>query len=417
MPEPFPLPAKELLPLLKRYPTPFYLYDEISIRATAQRLQKAFRPNKFRNFFAVKALPNPAIMKILSEEGMGMDCSSYAELVLAEKAGIRGENIMFSSNNTAPEEFRKARELGAIINLDDVSHISMLEKNGGIPQLICFRYNPGPQWTSGSNMIIGKPEEAKFGCTKKQLFEGYEIMKKRGVKRFGIHCMIASNVRETAYFAELAGMMVSLVEEIQEKEGLTFEFINLGGGLGIPYRLEEKPADIAAISSSIQDAYRLLTKNSTGKPPALFMESGRYVTGPYGWLITKVIHLKETYKKFIGVDASMHDLMRPGMYGAYHHITVLGKEKIPATQKYDVAGSLCENNDKFAVDRLLPVVKEGDILIIHDAGAHGHSMGFNYNGKLRCAELLLKEDGSVVQIRRAETVKDYMGTLCFTEPV
>ncbi len=412
MPEPFPLDTKKLSAVLKKHPTPFYLYDESAIRRTARRLQKAFRPLPFRNFFAVKALPNPIIMKILSEEGMGMDCSSYAELVLAEKAGIRGENIMFSSNNIAAEEFRKARELGAIINLDDISHIPMLEKNGGIPPVISFRYNPGPQWTSGSNTIIGKPEDAKFGCTKKQLFEGYGVMKKKGVRRFGIHGMIASNVRETSYFAELSRMMVSLAMELHKRAGIQLEFINLGGGLGIPYRLEEKPADIAAISSSIHNAYRLLTNNSKGKLPALFMECGRYVTGPHGWLVTKAIHLKDTYKKFIGVDASMQNLMRPGMYGAYHHITVLGKESFPATQRYDVTGSLCENNDKFAVDRLLPMVEEGDILMIHDAGAHGHSMGFNYNGKLRCAELLLREDGSVVQIRRAETVEDYMGTLC-----
>ncbi len=285
MPKPFPLDAKKLSAVLKGFPTPFYLYDEYSIRSAAQHLNKAFHFSQlsFLNFFAVKALPNPAIMKIISEEGMGMDCSSYAELVLAEKAGLRGENIMFSSNNTAPEEFRKARKLGAIINLDDISHIPMLERNGGIPQLVCFRYNPGPQWKSSSNSIIGKPEDAKFGCTKEQLLKGYMIMKRKGVKRFGIHCMIASNVRETRYFAKLSHMMVSLAMELRKKLGIRLEFINLGGGLGIPYRPREKAVDLKAVSGYIGREWRRLGQERTRKnEPALFMECGRYVTGPGG---------------------------------------------------------------------------------------------------------------------------------------
>ncbi len=398
--------------ILEQYPTPFHLYDEAGIRANARRLKAAFAGFEgFKEYFAVKALPNPFIMKILKEEGFGADCSSLPELLLAEEVGIVGENIMFSSNDTPAEEFAKAKQLDAIINLDDISHIPFLERTSGIPELICFRYNPGS--LKKGNAIIGQPEEAKYGFTREQLFEGYRMAKEKGAKRFGLHTMVASNELDYSYFIETASILFDLVVEINRKLGIRFEFINIGGGIGIPYRPEQEAVSYEKVAHGIQELYQeKIVKNGLA-PVKLFMECGRIITGPYGYLVARVRHIKKTYKDYVGLDACMANLMRPAMYGAYHHITVLGKEDRPAQHKYDVTGSLCENNDKFAIDRMLPEVEAGDVLVIHDSGAHGHAMGFNYNGKLRSAELLLRESGEVVQIRRAETPRDYFATLDF----
>ncbi|MBW2975096.1 diaminopimelate decarboxylase [Candidatus Woesearchaeota archaeon] len=405
---------KKIVEIIDRHKTPFHIYDEKGIRENAGRLKHAFKDiYGFKEYFAVKALPNPFILKVLKEEGFGTDCSSLPELILSEKVGITGEEIMFSSNDTPKKEFIKAAELGAIINLDDISHIDFLEKAAGIPKVICFRYNPGKLRKTKKQNVIGKPEEAKYGLTKEQLFKAYRIMKEKGVKRFGLHTMIASNELNYQFFIETARMLFDLVAEISKEVGISFEFINIGGGIGIPMKPGEKPVSYEKIAQGIKKHYEgIIVKNGLA-PLKLFMECGRVITGPYGWLITKVIHMKHTYKDFAGCDANMANLMRPAIYGAYHHITVLGKENIKADHKYDVTGSLCENNDKFAIDRKLPEIKEGDILAIHDTGAHGHAMGFNYNGKLRSAELLLREDGSVLEIRRAETVEDYFSTLDF----
>ena len=407
-----PFAKEKILETAKQYPTPFHIYDEAGIRGNARKFKLAFSilPG-FKEFFAVKALSNPFILKILKEEGFGTDCSSFPELLLSEKAGITGENIMFSSNDTPANEYKKAIELGAIINLDDISHIQFLERNAKLPDIICFRYNPGPSRTG--NVIIGDPKEAKYGFTREQLLEGYRICQEKGIKRFGLHTMIISNELNPDFFIETAKMMFELAAEINEKLGIKPEFINLGGGLGIPYRPEQRALDYEKLASKIKNAYDEIIVQKGLDGIRIFMECGRVITGPYGCLVTTVLHLKHTYKDFIGVDACMANLMRPAMYGAYHHITVLGRESEPTTKMYDVTGSLCENNDKFAIDRPLPQVREGDILVIHDTGAHGHAMGFNYNGKLRSAELLLREDGSVVQIRRAETADDYFGTLDF----
>jgi len=401
-----PFDKKKIEEVKNKWPTPFHIYDENGIRNYAKRLYKAFSwvPG-FENHFAVKALPNPYVMKILKEEGMGADCSSLPELMLAEKAGITGEDIMFSSNDTPAEEFLKAKKMGAIINLDDISHIDFLEKTTGMPELICFRYNPGP--LKKGNAIIGHPEEAKYGFTREQLFDGYKKVKEMGVKRFGLHTMVASNELDPKYHIETAKMLFELVLEIKEKVGIDIEFINLGGGYGIPYKPGEKEIDLEYISGEIKKLYEEMGLDGL----KIKMESGRMITGPYGWLITTVRHMKHTYKDYVGCDACMANLMRPALYGAYHEITVLGKKG--NDHKYDVTGSLCENNDKFAIDRMLPEIKEGDILAIHNSGAHGHAMGFNYNGKLRSAELLLRKNGSVVEIRRAETVEDYFITLDF----
>ncbi len=394
-------------------PTPFHIYDEAGIRKKARELYKAFSwVDGFKNHFAVKACPNPYILKILKEEGMGTDCSSLPELILSEKTGIMGEDIMFTSNDTPAEEFRKAFELGAMINLDDISHIDFLRKslNGKFPELICFRYNPGPM--RKGNFIIGDPKEAKYGFTKKQLFEGYKKCKK--AKRFGLHTMVVSNELNEDYHIETARMLFELAVEIKQKLGIELEFVNLGGGYGTPYKPDEKEIDLQYVSDGIRTLYdEMITAN--GLKLRIIMENGRMVTGPYGWLITKVRHIKHTYKDFVGCDANMANLMRPAVYGAYHHITVLGKEGKKPMHKYDVTGSLCENNDKFAVDRMLPEIEPEDLLAIHNTGAHGHAMGFNYNGKLRSAEMLLKEDGKIVQIRRAETVDDYFATLDFSK--
>ncbi|ADR18427.1 diaminopimelate decarboxylase [Calditerrivibrio nitroreducens] len=410
-----PFTKDQIEKIIEKYPTPFHIYDEKGIRENARRLKNVFSWNKgFKEFFAVKACPNPYILKILKEEGFGADCSSLPELVLSEKVGIVGEEIMFTSNETPANEYKKAYELGAIINLDDITHISYLENTlGKLPELLCFRYNPGP--LREGNAIIGKPEEAKYGFTKAQLFEGYKIIKEKGVKRFGLHTMVASNELNPDYFIETVRMLLELVLEINKELGIKFEFINMGGGIGIPYRPGQKAVDLQYVSNGIKSLFETMLKGSGMEDLKLYMENGRMITGPYGYLVTKAIHRKNIYKNYIGVDACMANLMRPGMYGAYHHITVMGKENAKHDKVYDVVGSLCENNDKFAIDRNLPEIEIGDIIVIHDTGAHGYAMGFNYNGKLRSAELLLKEDGTVEQIRRAETIDDYFATLDFSK--
>lgn len=405
-----PFSQQQIAKLIKKYPTPWHIYDEAGIRKTSKGLYKAFDwANGFCNYYAVKALPNPEILKILKDEGMGADCSSLAELVLVEKVGFKGEQIMFTSNDTSQEEFKKAYELGAVINLDDISHIESLEQAiGRLPELLCFRFNPGAERTG--NSIIGNPMEAKYGLTREQLEEAVGICKAKGVKRFGIHTMLASNELDQSYFVLTARMMFELAIQIKTSYDIEVEFINLGGGFGIPYMPDQEPLDLQAVSDGIKDQYTAML-GGRGMKPKLFFECGRYVTGPHGYLVSQVLHLKHTYRDYVGLDSSMANLMRPGMYGAYHHITVLGKSKAPQTHIYDVTGSLCENNDKFAVQRLLPQVEIGDIVVIHDTGAHGHSMGFNYNGKLRSAELLLQVSGEVKLIRRAETLDDHFATL------
>jgi diaminopimelate decarboxylase len=402
--------TEQLERIVQIYPTPFYLYDERGIRASARALLDAFAWSPgFTNYFAVKATPNPRIMAVLADEGCGMDCSSLAELVLSEHIGVTGERIMFTSNNTPAAEFQAARRLGAVINLDGVGHLDYLDQHAGLPDLISFRYNPGP--LREGNTIIGRPEEAKFGCTREQLFEGYAAARARGVRRFGLHTMLASNELDPAYFIATARMLFGLVVELHAALGICFEFVNLGGGIGIPYRPEQQPVDLAIVSAGIRAAYEEIIVANGIHPLRLCMECGRLLTGPHGVLVTRVRHIKQTYRRYAGVDASMADLMRPGMYSAYHHISVPGKEHEPHATSYDVVGSLCENNDKFAVERMLPELATGDVLVIHDAGAHGRAMGFNYNGKLRPAELLLRANGAVQQIRRAETLDDYFATL------
>ena len=407
-----PFSKSEILEIINNYPTPFHIYDEQGIRSNARNFMKSFGilPG-FKQFFAVKATPNPFILKIMKQEGFGVDCSSLAELEMAEKIGFSGEDIMFSSNDTPAEDFRKARSLGAIINLDDISHIGFLEKHAGIPDLICLRYNPGA--LRKGNDIIGKPEEAKYGLTREQMIDAYMILQKKGAKRFGMHTMVVSNELNENYFIETARMMFELAVEINKKTGIKIEFINLGGGIGIAQKPEEKPVSYSVIVEGVKKHYDGIISENKLHPIKIFTECGRVITGPYGYLVTKVIHLKHIYKDYVGTDASMANFMRPAIYGAYHHITVIGKENVPKNHLYDVTGSLCENNDKFAINRKLPEIEEGDVLVIHDTGAHGHAMGFNYNGKLRSAELLLREGGSVIQIRRAETVNDYFATLDF----
>jgi diaminopimelate decarboxylase len=410
-----PFNETQVREIIRNYPTPFCLYDERGIRQNARRLKAAFDwCDGFKEYFAVKATPNPYILKIAKEEGFGADCSSLPELLLAERVGIMGENIMFTSNDTPFKEFQQAKALGAIINLDDITHVRYVEEcAGGLPELICFRYNPGP--LREGNAIIGKPEEAKYGLTRPQLFEAYASARKKGCRRFGLHTMVASNELNLEFFVETARMLFDLAIELAEKLGVRLEFVNLGGGIGIPYRPEQKALDLEALGQAVKALYDERIRPAGLHPLRVYMENGRCITGPYGFLVTKAIHEKHTYKEYVGVDACMANLMRPGIYGAYHHITVLGKEHAPANTMVDVVGSLCENNDKFAIDRTLPKVEVGDILVIHDAGAHGHSMGFQYNGKLRCAELLLREDGTVQQIRRAETIDDYFATLDFSK--
>jgi len=405
-----PFDEKLLRDVTLEIPTPFYIYDEKAIRTMARRFAKAFdwAPRGFRNHFAVKACPNPYILEILGAEGMGADCSSMAELVLSEAVGIVGDRLFFSSNNTPIAEFEKAIELGGVINLDDITHLRDL-KRIGMPDTLSFRYNPGP--AKKGNAFIGKPEEAKYGLTREQMIEAYRMALEWGVKRFGIHTMVASNELDVDYFLETADMLFNLLYEVSEKSGVAIDFINFGGGIGIPYRPGDKTVNLEAISNGIKKLYTEYIVNGVLKPPIILFECGRVVTGPYGCLVTRAIHEKHIYKEYIGIDACMADLMRPGMYGAYHHITVLGKTEVH--KNYDVVGSLCENNDKFAIDRSLPKIERGDILVIHDAGAHGRAMGFNYNGKLRPAELLLGQDGKVREIRRKENLKDYFATLTF----
>jgi len=399
--------------LTKTRPTPFHIYDEAAIVANARRLNRAFAWNEgFREYFAVKAAPNPFLMRLLAAEGFGSDCSSLPELLLSRQVGIVGEEVMFTSNDTPAEEFRVARKLGAVINLDDISHIAFLEQAAGLPDLICCRYNPGA--AREGNPIIGRPEEAKYGFTRAQLFEGYRMLKERGVKRFGLHTMVASNELEAGYFVHTAQMLLDLVGELTQELGITFEFINIGGGIGIPYRPDQQAIDLEFVGEGVRRAHEAFVASGLA-PLKIYMECGRMVTGPYGYLVSRVLHLKQTYKNYVGLDASMANLMRPALYGAYHHITVLGKEDAARDRIYDVTGSLCENNDKFAIDRAMPETVPGDLVVIHDAGAHGHAMGFNYNGKLRSAELLLRPDGSFLEIRRAETVADYFATLDFEQ--
>jgi diaminopimelate decarboxylase len=412
----FPLDKDALDKIAQKYPTPFYVYDEKAIIENVRRIKAAFSVfPSYKNHFAVKALPNPYILKLLAVEGFGADCSSYPELLLAGIAGMKGEDIMLTANETPASEYRAALKMGAVINLDDFSHIEYLEKTAGLPELVSMRYNPGP--LKEGNAIIGKPEEAKYGLTREQLINGYWLLKEKGVKRFALHTMVASNELSTPYHVETARMLFELAVEIQKKAEVRLEFINLGGGVGIPYKPEQTAVDYQSLTSVIQKAYDEIIKPAELDPINIRTEWGRVITGPYGWLVARAIHKKEIYRKYIGLDACMADLMRPALYGAYHHITIPGKETAPLTEVYDVVGSLCENNDKFAIQRSLPkidVTSEngiGDFVVIHDAGAHGRAMGFNYNGKLRCGELLLRQDGSIVQIRRPETVDDYFATL------
>lgn len=412
-----PFDKAKLDEIAAKWPTPFHIYDAKAIRENAKRMKKAFSWNKgWREFFAVKAAPNPHLMTLLKEFGFGSDCSSMAELVLAEKVGNTGEAIMFTSNDTPLAEFRKAWELGAIINLDDITHWDALLEAVGPDadfsgRLMCCRYNPGP--LKGGNAIIGKPEEAKYGMTREQLFDCYAKMKAAGVKRFGLHTMVASNELDPEYIIDTARLLFSLVVELREKLGIEFEFVNIGGGIGIPYKPGQEAMDLERVSKGVKQANDEILAAAGARGVKLFMECGRCVTGPYGYLVSRVIHIKNTYRLYAGLDACMSNLMRPAMYGAYHEIVVPGKENSAETSVYDVTGSLCENNDKFAIQRVLPVLERGDYVVICDAGAHGHAMGFQYNGKLRSAELLLEADGSVRQIRRAETLDDYFATLEF----
>ena len=409
-----PFSAEKLAEIMAQYPTPFHIYDEKAIVANVRRLTRAFSwAPSFQEYFAVKAAPTPALLELLAKEGVGADCSSLPELILADLAGIKGESIMFTSNDTPAHEFVKARSLGAVINLDDITHIDFLEKHAGIPEMISFRYHPGPLQKS-SNTIIGTPEEAKYGLTHDQLLEAYRIAKEKGAKRFGLHTMVISNELNPDCFIATAQMIFNLVVEIKNKLAIDIELVNFGGGVGIPYRPEDTAVDLEYVGRGIEQAYNDTIVACGLGPLKIALELGRSITGPYGYLVAKAIHKKETYKNYIGLDACMANLMRPALYGSYHHITVIGKENAPLDHVYDVTGSLCENNDKFAINRALPKIDIGDTIVIHDAGAHGHAMGFNYNGKLRSAELLLKEDGSVQLIRRAETIEDYFSTMIFS---
>ena len=406
-----------LFPGLERiadhYGTPFHIYDEAGIRDTGRALQDAFSGvSEFKEFFAVKALPNPRILEIMKSMGFGFDCSSITELMLSRRAGAAPDDIMFTSNNTSREEFLLAEEAGGcVLNLDD---ISLLPKVPRLPERVCFRYNPGPKRTG--NDIIGNPVESKYGVSHDQILDAYRTAREMGARRFGLHTMLASNERNYAYMVQTAEMLLSLIDWIHSETGIIFEFINIGGGLGIPYRPEDPPLDLAAMADGITGCIDGF-KATNGYAPRLYMESGRYISGPHGVLVTTAINQKDIYRKYIGVDACMSALMRPGMYGAYHHIDVFGKDNAAITEVVDVVGSLCENNDKFAVQRRLPAIDEGDLLIIQDTGAHGHSMGFNYNGKLRPQELLLRTDGTTERIRRAETPEDYFATLDFTPDI
>ena len=408
------LTKEQIAEVTKKYPTPFHIYDEKGIRENARTMAKAFSWNKgFKEYFALKATPNPYIMQILKEEGCGFDCSSMTELMMSEAVGSTGTEIMFSSNATPAEEFVKARELNAIINLDDFTHVAFLERVAGLPKRICCRYNPGGVYEV-SNGIMDNPGDAKYGMTKEQMIEAYRIMKEKGVEEFGIHSFLCSNTVTNDYYPMLARTLFELAVELKEKTGANITFINLSGGVGIPYRPDQKANDIMVIGEGVRKAFEEILVPAGMGDVAIFTELGRFMLAPYGQLVATAVHEKHIYKEYIGLDACAVNLMRPAMYGAYHHITIPGKEDQPCDHKYDVTGSLCENNDKFAIDRMLPKIDLGDYVVIHDTGAHGFSMGYNYNGKLRSAELLLKENGEVSMIRRAETPADYFATFDFT---
>ncbi len=406
---------EQLQEIVKEYPTPFHLYDEKGIRENARKLKDAFSWNKgFKEYFAVKATPNPFLLKILKEEGCGTDCSSMTELMLSEALGFGEGEIMFSSNATPAEEFVKAREVNAIINLDDITHIDFLEKTAGIPETVCCRFNPGGVFKI-STSIMDNPGDAKYGFTKEQMIEGYKKLKELGVKNFGIHSFLASNTVTNEYYPTLAKILFELAVELKEKTGADIKFINLSGGVGIPYKPDQEGNDIKVIGEGVRKAYEEVLIPAGMGDIAIYTELGRFMLGPYGCLVTTAIHEKHTHKEYIGLDACAVNLMRPAMYGAYHHITVMGKEDAPCDHMYDVTGSLCENNDKFAIDRMLPKVDIGDLLVLHDTGAHGFAMGYNYNGKLKSAEVLLKEDGSTQLIRRAEKPEDYFVTFDYCD--
>ena len=406
-----PPPQAKLREIIEQVPTPFHLYDAGGIRDNVRKLQDAFSWNPgFMEYFAVKATPNPSILRLLKELGCGVDCASYTELLLANEVGFRGDEIMFSSNATPADEFRLARTLDAIINLDDITHIEFLAENGGIPEKISLRYNPGGQFNIGTR-VMGNPAEAKFGLTPEQMPEAIRRLQELGVKQFGIHSFLSSNTTDGDYYPTLARMLFELAISLNEETGAEFFLINLSGGIGIPYEPDQPQADVARIGSEVERAYRETGVEEKLGGVRIVTELGRYITGPNGWLVATALHEKDTHKRFIGLDASASNLLRPAMYGAYHHITVSGKEDAPATMVYDVTGALCESNDRFAVDRPLPEVQRGDIVVLHDTGAHGYSMGHNYNGKLRSAEVLLEEDGSFRKIRRAETPRDYFATV------
>ncbi|RXS75570.1 MULTISPECIES: diaminopimelate decarboxylase [Blautia] len=411
-----PFVTKEQLDeITAKFPTPYHLYDEKGIRDNAKAVKEAFAWNKgYREYFAVKACPNPTLIQIMKEYGCGCDCSSLTELMLSQAMGCKGSDIMFSSNATPAEEYQYAAKLGAIINLDDITHIDFLEKAiGYIPETISCRYNPGGLFKI-SNDIMDNPGDAKYGMTTEQLFEAFKILKAKGAKKFGIHAFLASNTVTNEYYPMLAKVLFEVAVKLEKETGADIEFINLSGGVGIPYKPDQEPNDIRAIGEGVRKVYEEVLVPAGMGDVALYTEMGRFMTGPYGCLVTKAIHEKHTYKEYIGCDACAVNLMRPAMYGAYHHITVMGKEDQPCDHKYDITGSLCENNDKFAIDRMLPKIDMGDYLVIHDTGAHGYAMGYNYNGKLKSAEILLKEDGSFEMIRRAETPRDYFATLdCF----
>ncbi len=405
------LTKEEIKKITETIPTPFHVYDEAAIRENARNLFKAFSWNKgFKEYFAVKATPNPSIMKVLQQEGCGMDCSSLAELLLSESIGSTGNEIMFSSNATPAEEFVKAKELKAIINLDDFTHIEFLEQVAGIPEKICCRYNPGGVYEL-ANGIMDNPGDAKYGMTHEQIIEAFKILKAKGVKEFGIHSFLCSNTLTNDYYPTLAGTLFELAVELKEKTGANITFINLSGGVGIPYKPDQEANDIFAIGEGVRKKYEEILVPAGLGNVAIFSELGRYMLAPYGQLVATAVHEKHTYKEYIGLDACAANLMRPAMYGAYHHIIIPGKEDQPCDHKYDVTGSLCENNDKFAIDRMLPKIDRGDYVVICDAGAHGHAMGYNYNGRLRSAEILVRPDRSVKLIRRAETVNDYFATI------
>ena len=411
-----PFVTKEQLDeITAKFPTPYHLYDEKGIRDNAKAVKEAFAWNKgYREYFAVKACPNPTLIQIMKEYGCGCDCSSMTELMLSKAMGCKGADIMFSSNATPAEEYQYAAKLGAIINLDDITHIDFLEKAiGYIPETISCRYNPGGLFKI-SNDIMDNPGDAKYGMTTEQLFEAFKILKAKGAKKFGIHAFLASNTVTNEYYPMLAKVLFEVAVKLEKETGADIEFINLSGGVGIPYKPDQEPNDIRVIGEGVRKVYEEVLVPAGMGDVALYTEMGRFMTGPYGCLVTKAIHEKHTYKEYIGCDACAVNLMRPAMYGAYHHITVMGKEDQPCDHKYDITGSLCENNDKFAIDRMLPKIDMGDYLVIHDTGAHGYAMGYNYNGKLKSAEILLKEDGSFEMIRRAETPRDYFATLdCF----